>query len=187
MAVPRYVLDANVLYPSVLRDLLLTLASTEAFQPLWSDEIIDEMRRNVLANNPHIDPSTFTAGTIRSMQKAFPDAIVAGYEYLLSTMDNDPKDRHVAAVAVHAAATGIVTYNQKDFNGEQLSNRSIRVIPPALLIQEVFDLDPNIVANAIIAMAARKRQPPMTAAQVLKSLGKQHDFHNLSIALTSFI
>ena len=161
MSVPRYVLDANVLYPSVLRDLLLTLASTEAFEPLWSDEIIDEM--------------------------PFPDAIVAGYEYLLATMDNDPKDRHVAAVAVHAAATGIVTYNQKDFNGEQLSNRSIRVIPPALLIQEVFDLDPNIVANAIIAMAARKRQPPTTAAQVLKSLGKQHDFHNLSIALTSFI
>jgi hypothetical protein len=48
------VLDANVLYPQWLRDLMLTLAAIGYYEPRWSDRIIDEMRRNVLANHPDI-------------------------------------------------------------------------------------------------------------------------------------
>lgn len=43
---PVYVLDACVLYPVVLRDLLLTLAALDAFEPRWTEAILDEMTRN---------------------------------------------------------------------------------------------------------------------------------------------
>ena len=52
----RIVLDACVLYPPSLRDLLLTLASLEAFELRWSQEILEEFERNVLADHPEILP-----------------------------------------------------------------------------------------------------------------------------------
>ena len=50
------VLDAWVLYPPSLRDLLLTVAALDAFDVGWSERIFEELRRNVLADNPDVDP-----------------------------------------------------------------------------------------------------------------------------------
>jgi len=44
------------LYPPSLRDVLLTLAALDAFDVRWSDEILGELQRNVLANHPDLDP-----------------------------------------------------------------------------------------------------------------------------------
>ena len=52
---PRYVLDACVLYPVVVRDLLLTAAALDLFVPIWSDTIID----NTPSTNPFHSPSWF--------------------------------------------------------------------------------------------------------------------------------
>jgi len=41
-------LDACVLLPYQLCDLLLRLAEAEMYRPLWSAEILDEVRRNLL-------------------------------------------------------------------------------------------------------------------------------------------
>jgi len=104
---PVYVLDACVLYPVVLRDLLPTLAALDAFEPRWSESIIDEMRRNVLADRPDIEPAQFDARSVSAMRRAFPAAAVEGYAHLIDAMDNHPKDRHVAAVAVHIGASAV--------------------------------------------------------------------------------
>lgn len=96
----RAVLDACVLYPASLRDLLLTLAALDAFDPIWSDEILDEVTRNVTADYPDIDPVHFTNHTIAAMNRAFPDANVDVASKLVAELDNDPKDRHVAAAAL---------------------------------------------------------------------------------------
>ena len=42
------VLDANTLYPFSLRDTLLRLAELELYTPLWSERILEEMRRNLV-------------------------------------------------------------------------------------------------------------------------------------------
>lgn len=44
---PVYLLDACVLYPVVLRDLLLTLSAFDAFEVRWTEAILDEMATNV--------------------------------------------------------------------------------------------------------------------------------------------
>ncbi len=104
---PVYVLDSCVLYPVVIRDLLLTLATLDAFEPRWTEAILDEMTRNVLADHPTIDPAHFEAGSVGAMRRAFPSAMVEGYEHLIERMDNHPKVRHVAAVAVHIDAAAV--------------------------------------------------------------------------------
>ena len=70
------VLDANVLYPPSLRDLLLTLAGFDAFDIRWSDQILDEVVRNVIEDHPDLDAARFVDHTIASMRRAFPDASV---------------------------------------------------------------------------------------------------------------
>jgi len=45
---PVGALDACVLIPAGLRDLLLSCASEAVFRPVWQDEILDEVRRNSL-------------------------------------------------------------------------------------------------------------------------------------------
>lgn len=57
-------LDANLLYPQWLRDLMLTLAVLGYYEPYWSDRIVDEMRRNVLRNHPDIDPARFDGAKV---------------------------------------------------------------------------------------------------------------------------
>ncbi len=44
------VYDANVLYPSMLREILIRLAGTGIFQARWTDQILDEVFRNLQAN-----------------------------------------------------------------------------------------------------------------------------------------
>lgn len=48
------VLDANVLIPAAPRDTLLRAAELGLFQPVWSDQILDEVQRN-LVSAAHLD------------------------------------------------------------------------------------------------------------------------------------
>lgn len=51
------VLDANVLHPASLRDLLLRMVAEGLFQARWTDRILDETFDSVLRVRPDLDPS----------------------------------------------------------------------------------------------------------------------------------
>jgi hypothetical protein len=46
----KVVLDANVLYPFSLRDTLLRLAERELYDLVWSQRILGEVSRNLIAH-----------------------------------------------------------------------------------------------------------------------------------------
>lgn len=165
------VLDACVLYPPSLRDLLLTLASLEAFDVCWSDEILDELRRNVLADHPDIDPDRFVGHTLGAMRSAFPDAMVTGFESWIEQLDNNPKDRHVAAVAM-AAGAQIVTLDVADFESAVLARAGVRVVTPGALLDELLDTEPGLPAAAVGDLAARWERPARTVDEILDLLAR---------------
>ncbi len=65
---------------------------------------------------------------ITAMETAFAEAKVTGYECLLASMTNDPKDRHVLAAAVRCGAHAIVTDNVKHFPPESVAPYDIVII-----------------------------------------------------------
>lgn len=95
------VLDADVLFGRTLRDVLLYTAAEGLFQPRWSTETLDELRRN-LAGKGKLTAEA-VEGLLEVLREAFDEAEVVGYEAHLAEVANHPKDRHVAAAAVRAS------------------------------------------------------------------------------------
>jgi hypothetical protein len=98
------VVDANVLFPLTLRDTMLRAAAEDFYQLRWSEDILDEMERNLVSTNTM---TADKAARLRATMEAyFPEALVVGYESLVAAMPNDAKDRHVVAAAVKAGGSG---------------------------------------------------------------------------------
>lgn len=79
-------LDANVLYPAGLRDMLLRLADRYLFTPLWSADIHVEWMRSLLAARPDLNAAVLER-TRSVMDGHFPDAAVTGYGALAGGLE----------------------------------------------------------------------------------------------------
>ena len=163
----RAVLDANVLFPFTLRDTLLRVAAAGYFQLYWSDEILDETSRNLVATG------TITAEQaehlIKTMTRAFPESMVEDYESLMDAMPNDEKDRHVAAAAVKAGAEIIVTHNLRDF---QMLPEGIEGQSPDDFLLNLLDFDPEGIVNVMRMQAAALTRPPRTFDELIGGLSR---------------
>lgn len=168
----RAVLDACVLYPPSLRDLLLTLAALDAFDVRWSEAILEELRHNVVADNPDVDPDRFSDHTLVEMRRHFPVAMVSLRPDDIDRLDNHPKDRHVAAAAVVAAADAVVTINVKDFGSGVLDQAGIAVLTPGRLVEKILDEAPELVEHAVRRIANRWTNPRRSPAEVVDLLAR---------------
>lgn len=170
MARIRVLLDACVLLPYQLADLLLWLADAEMYEPLWSEEILDEVERN-LTGKFNLSPEK-ASRRLNHMRSAFPNAVVKDYEDLIPAMTNDPKDRHVAAAAVRGGAALIVTANIRDFPPESLEQYDIEAVHPDDFLQDQFDLDPTVTVACLRQQRAAYTRPQFTFREFYLSLAK---------------
>lgn len=164
----RVVLDACVLLPYQLSDTLLRLADARLFEPLWSTEIIDEVERNLIAKFDV--PSARARRRVDAMRRAFPLAMVDGWEALVPSMTNDPKDRHVLAAATRGSADLIVTANLKDFPADALRPYDIEVVHPDDFLQDQFDLDPEATLQCLRDQRAEYTRPAMSFGEFHRAL-----------------
>ncbi len=124
MAILGAFFDANVLYPSGLRNFLMHLALTGIFRAHWSAEVHEEWIRNLLKNRPDLTREKLER-TRHLMDKALPDAPVGGYKSLIESIElPDRDDRHVLAAAIRCGASVIVTLNLADFPSHALVSSS---------------------------------------------------------------
>ncbi|MCA9164925.1 MAG: PIN domain-containing protein, partial [Planctomycetales bacterium] len=124
------ILDACVLYPAPLRDLLMHLAMTDLFHAKWTDAIHDEWTRSVLKSRPDLKPEQLQR-TRDLMNAHVRDCIVTGYESLIPSLTlPDSDDCHVLAAAIRCNADAIVTFNLKDFPAATLKPFGIDVLHP---------------------------------------------------------
>lgn len=168
MARIRVVLDACVLLPYQLADLLLRLAEGDMYEPLWSDAILDEVERNLIVKF-NVSPEK-AAKRLERMRAAFPDASVSGHEHLVDAMTTDPKDRHVAAVAVGGDAALIVTANTRDFPREALAPYNIHAVHPDEFLQDQLDLSPAVTLDTLRRQRTEYTRPQFTFTEFYMAL-----------------
>jgi len=87
----RVVVDANVLFPFTLRDTILRAAAQGYFQIYWSEQILEEARKNLVETGATTEEQA--ERLMATMRRAFPEATVRGHEPLVDAMPNDREAR----------------------------------------------------------------------------------------------
>ena len=164
------VYDANVLYPSTLRDLLIRIAQAGLVQAKWTNQILDEVFDNLATNRPDLSTEALKR-TRELMLAAVRDCLIRGYEPLVDSLSlPDPDDRHVLAAAIRARAQIVVTTNLKDFPASVLRSWDIEAKHPDQFVLDQIDLNRQAIYGAVQRIADSWRNPPGTVPDVLSHL-----------------
>ncbi|HKL69720.1 RSP_2648 family PIN domain-containing protein [Salibaculum sp.] len=153
----KIVIDACVLYPTVMRQMVLGVAEAGAFTPLWSDRIEEEWARAARKIGP--EGETLARGEIAALSLRFPEAVVRvppGKERRFWLPD--PADIHVLAAAVSASADAIMTLNAKDFPRNVLAEEGVSRVDPDNYLVGVWQAQPALVAAVAQDVLAEARR-----------------------------
>ncbi len=168
----RVLIDANVLVPSVLREMVLGAAAAGGFAPLWSARILEEWAR-ATRRLPE-GAEAVARAEIAAMRDAWPEAEVPvdpDLEAMLSLPD--PDDRHVLAAAIVGRAEALLTRNRADFPTRTLARNGVILRDPDGLLCEFAaeGVDVASVAEAVRARAEAVSGRPQALRGMLKRAG----------------
>lgn len=150
----RILIDANVLFPTVLREIVTGYAQAGGFTALWSTRILEEWARAAA----RIGEETVARAEIAALTDAFPEAEVTPdpeVEAGLSLPDAD--DIHVLAAAIDGDADSILTQNVRDFPTRTLARHGLIRRAPDEFLLEAWQGDRDRLAPVIAATLARAR------------------------------
>lgn len=165
--------DANVLYPSFLRDVLMRLTLTGLFRGRWTEDIHREWMQAVRVHRPDLDPVNIER-TRRLMDAHVMDALVTGYEELISGLRlPDPDDRHVLAAAIKGHAQRIITRNHKDFPDSALEPYDVKTQGPDEFLLDLLYLDEGLVLETLKQHQKMLKRPPLTPLEYCQALERQ--------------
>jgi predicted nucleic acid-binding protein len=143
--VVKIVLDTCVLYPTVMRAMLLGAARLGHFTPLWSPRIIEEWARAAIKLGPLGEAQA--RGEIALLRASWPDAERAVPPGLISRLWlPDADDVHVLALAVASSADAILTLNVRDFPRGTLAEEGLQRLDPDGFLHGLWLNDPERMA-----------------------------------------
>lgn len=175
----RVLLDACILFPTVLREILIGAATAGGFQPLWSAKILAEWRHTAARLGPEAD--RIAGAEIALLNANWPDASVdfdAGVLDILTLPDRN--DRHVLAAAMAGGADVLLTRNLRDFPTRVLARHDILRRDPDSFLLDFAHTGEADIATVVGEVQARteaisgREQPlrPLLKRAGLPRLGK---------------
>jgi len=136
-------LDTCVLYPPILRDLLLGLADIGLYTPMWS--------QGVAAEWVHVMARRGQTGAVEALERMslrWPDGIAPRGEPDVLDLP-DPADRHVLASA-HAGGAGVLlTLNLRDFPRRAVAPLGVVVTAPDEFTMALWLAHPQPVEDQV--------------------------------------
>lgn len=167
----RAVLDACVLYPTVLRELLTKAAESGLFAPLWSERILEEWRRVAARYGP--GDVALAEGQISLLNARWPNAIVPPDPTLEKQLWlPDAGDIHVLATAVRGRADAIITLNVRDFPRRELDRHSLQALHPDAYLFAVWQDKPDAISHVVADVMDEARRLSGEALDTRKLLKK---------------
>lgn len=164
------VLDTNVVYPVIIRDILLWFGHYDLYTPKWSEHIFDEWKKVMVDKG--VDKAE-ADNRIKKVNDAFPDAQVHNYKGLINKLElPDVNDRHVLAAAIKVNANVIVTNNIKDLPEEYLQSFGLNAKSADDFLTDIIDLNQEQAIAAFKEMVLNKKNPKMDEFEVLNQLRK---------------
>jgi predicted nucleic acid-binding protein len=164
------VLDACVLMPASLRDILLRAADADLYKLQWTDNILEEVERNLISK------IGLRKGQIQYllnvMKEEFPEARITHHIPMIEAMPINPKDRHVLAAAVACKANIIVTQNLKDFPEKLLTPFQVTAQSPDKFLTDLFTSAPDRIAEIVKNQANDLHNPPISISELLATLAQ---------------
>jgi len=170
MTPPRVVIDACVLFPTVMREVVLGAAQAGLFRPLWSARILEEWARAAGKLGPAAE--VYARGEVAALRARFPQAEVAVPEGLAARLWlPDAGDVHVLAAAIAASADLILTLNARDFPRGVLAEEGLMRADPDGWLAGLCEAHPAVlrgVVDAVVAEAVRLSGEDWDARRLLK-------------------
>lgn len=145
-------------------------AWANCYRPVWSDAILAELRRNLVAV-AGMTPEA-AAGRIARLTTSFPDAEVALPSSPPHAPGVDAKDRHVVAAAVAGKAGFIVTNNLRHFPAPALAPLGIEPCLPDEFLIRLVETSPVRILAALRRFSAALKAPPVGPAELLDHLSR---------------
>ncbi len=166
----RVLIDACVLYPTVMREVVLGAAGLGLFEPRWSQRILEEWARATRKLGPEAE--VFARGEIALLGAAFPRAIVPVHQGQMPRLWlPDADDIHVLAAAVSGSCDAILTMNAKDFPRGILAEEGLARFDPDGFCCRMLAQDPSGmrgVADGILATARQMSDVDWTMRGLMK-------------------
>lgn len=166
----KVLLDANVLYPTVMREVLLGVASAGLYHPLWTARILEEWARATRKLGPEAE--TQARAEVALLRANWPNSEInpsLGLETRLWLPD--PDDVHVLAAAITGSADILLTMNASDFPQAVLREEGLTRRDPDQFLRALWADHPDQVAAAVAnvrAQAERLSGQPWTTRNLLK-------------------
>ncbi|MFN4098731.1 MAG: RSP_2648 family PIN domain-containing protein [Pararhodobacter sp.] len=167
----RVFLDTCVLFPPILRNLLLTLADAGMFTPLWSEGVEAEWL--------HVTARKGEAGAVEAlgrMRARWPEGLTAAGEPEWLELP-DSTDRHVLASAIAGGAGVLLTLNRRDFPRRALEPHGLAAVTPDDFVMDLW------LGNAVAVEAGVAQVWPGVSGAVLRKALKKADLPRLGRAL----
>jgi predicted nucleic acid-binding protein len=165
----RVLVDANVLVPTILREIVLGAAASGRFAPLWSARILEEWARATRRLPPGAE--ALARAGIERLRADWPDAEVPADPDLEARLSlPDPADRHVLAAAIGGGAGVILTRNRSDFPPRTLARHGVVLREPDGFLCDLADDGADIaaIAGAVLQRAEAISGEPRSLRAMLK-------------------
>ncbi len=170
---PVVFVDANVLYPAGIRDILLQLSRRRVIEPKWSEDIGREWKSAFRNSRPDI-PQEKLDRTWKELNYHYPTALVTDYRHRIDDLQlPDPDDRHVLAAAIIGQCDLILTANLRDFPLDIVGVYGLAVEHPDTWMCNLLEYRPSEFCRSVRDMRLRLRKPPLSVEQHLASLERQ--------------
>lgn len=179
----RVLMDACILYPTVLREILLATAERGGFTPLYAPRILEEWARAAARGGPAVERTA--RAEIAALRARWPENEIAPAPETETTLSlPDPDDLHVLAAAIEGEADAVLTVNLRDFPGRTLARHGLMVRTPDSVLMELLE-DGTVPIRAAAEEVQARTETISGRAQPLRPLLKRAGLPRLGKALTA--